>query len=660
VAGSLDSRVCVLMFGLAYGDAFPVPSNQQRRAMAEAQNHAFQAEVGAVLRLVVNSLYSHKEVFIRELVSNASDALDRLRFECLTHPELLAPGEELRIRLSIDSDARTITIDDNGIGMSTDELTQNLGTIARSGTREFLKRLEQAREAQNANVQLIGQFGVGFYSAYLVADRVEVISRRAGTTEANRWSSDGKDGFRVEPAERETQGSTLILHLKEDQSEFLQEYRLRSLIERYSDYISHPIELVRKDAKTDEQKSERLNRANALWQRNPKEVTVDQYHEFYKHLTHDWEPPVAYRHFKVEGTQMFTGLLFLPKHPPFDLFDPSSKHGVRLHVQRVLIMENSEELLPKWLRFLRGVVDSEDLPLNVSREMLQDSRAVRTIKKQVVNHALSMLEELERDKAGEYENFWGSFGVVLKEGLHFDPEEKDRISKLLRFSSSTETGSVSLASYVSRMKTDQPAIYYAIGPSLGVLSASPHLETLRAKGYEILLLTDPVDPFVMSNLPEFDGKPLKDAMAADLDLSGKKDEKTETKDDDKEALFDRMKEILGTRVAEVRASKRLADSPVCLVSPEGALSPHIERMLRARQMDVPETKRVLEVNRDHPVVIGLRKLNLVEPNSPKLTEWVELLFDQALIAEGSPPADPGQFAKRMARLLTDAAEAALK
>ncbi|MGC4068110.1 MAG: molecular chaperone HtpG [Polyangiaceae bacterium] len=459
-----------------------------------------------------------------------------------------------------------------------------------------------------------------------------------------------------------------MLHLKDDQSEFLEEYRLRSLIERYSDYISHPIELKRAPKKTADDKPEekpeaeqfdRINRANALWQRSPKDVTADQCKEFYKHLTHDWEEPLAYRHFRVEGTQMFTGLLFLPKHPPFDLFDPSSKHGVRLHVQRVLIMENSEELLPKWLRFLRGVVDSEDLPLNVSREMLQDSRAVRTIRKQVTNHALSMLEELERDRAEDYATFWEAFGTVLKEGLHFDPEDKARIAKLLRFSSSTESGPISLSSYVARMKEGQKAIYYAIGPSLAVLSASPHLETLRQRGYEVLLLTDPVNPFVMSNLPEFEGKSLKDAMAADLDLSTE-GEKKEPEDDSKDPLLERIQSILTGKVKEVRASKRLADSPVCLVLPEGALAPHIERMLRARQMDVPETKRVLEVNRDHPVIVSLRKLVLVEPNSPKLEEWVELLYDQALIAEGSPPEDPGRFAKRMAQLLTAASEAALK
>jgi molecular chaperone HtpG len=637
--------------------------------MAEVKSQAFQAEVGAVLRLVVNSLYSHKEVFIRELVSNASDALDRLRFESLTDQHLLPEGEELKIRLSVDKEARTLTIEDNGIGMSAEELAQNLGTIARSGTREFLKKIEDIKGAQNSGVQLIGQFGVGFYSAYLVADKVEVVSRKAGTSEAHQWVSEGKEGFSIEPAERARQGTTLVLHLKDDQEEFLQEYRLRSLIERYSDYISHPIELKRApknkaDEKADESQSEteqfdRINRANALWQRSPKDVTADQYKEFYKHLTHDWEEPLAYRHFRVEGTQMFTGLLFLPKHPPFDLFDPSSKHGVRLHVQRVLIMENSEELLPKWLRFLRGVVDSEDLPLNVSREMLQDSRAVRTIRKQVTNHALSMLEELDRDRSEDYATFWEAFGTVLKEGLHFDPEDKDRIAKLLRFSSSTEDSTVSLASYVSRMKEGQKAIYYAIGPSLSVLAASPHLETLRKRGYEILLLTDPVDPFVMSNLPEFEGKPVKDAMAADLDLSMDGDKK-EPEDDTKDPLLERIQSILAGKVKEVRASKRLADSPVCLVLPEGAMAPHIERMLRARQMDVPESKRVLEVNRDHPVIVSLRKLVLVEPNSPKLEEWVELLYDQALIAEGSPPEDPGRFSKRMAQLLTAASEAALK
>jgi molecular chaperone HtpG len=638
--------------------------------MAEVKTQAFQAEVGAVLRLVVNSLYSHKEVFVRELVSNASDALDRLRFESLTDSELLPSGEELKIQISADKSARTLTIEDNGIGMTAEELGQNLGTIARSGTREFLKKLEEARESQkNNNVQLIGQFGVGFYSAYLVADKVTVTSRKAGSEHAHRWASDGKDGFSIEPAERKSQGTTLVLHLKDDQDEFLDEYRLRSLVQRYSDYVDHPIELLvaakpKLDDKgeastTEEPKYEQINRANALWQRSAKDVTEEQYVEFYKHLTHDWEEPLAHRHFRVEGTQMFTGLLFLPKHPPFDLFDPSSKHGVRLHVQRVLIMENSEELLPKWLRFLRGVVDSEDLPLNVSRETLQDSRAVRTIRKQVTNHALSMLEELQKEKPEDYTKCWDSFGAVLKEGLHFDPEDKDRIAKLLRFASSTETGTVTLDSYVSRMKEGQKAIYYAIGPSLSVLSASPHLETLRARGYEVLFLTDPVDPFVMSNLPEFEGKPLKDAMSADLDLSTD-DEKKDEKKEDTEPLFERMKAILGERIQEVRASKRLADSPACLVLPEGAMAPHIERMLRERQMGIPETKRVFEVNREHPVVVSLRKLFLIDPNSSRLTDWVEMLYDQALIAEGSPPQDPARFAKRMSELLTLASDATLK
>jgi molecular chaperone HtpG len=636
--------------------------------MTETQHHPFQAEVNEVLRLVVSSLYSHNEVFLRELVSNAADAVDRLRFEVLTSPELQPAGQELGIRILLDKKARTLTIEDNGVGMTEAELISNLGTIARSGTREFVKKLEQAQQAAASGVQLIGQFGVGFYSAFLVADRVSVTSRRAGTAEAHTWSSEGHEGFTVEPAERGGQGTTIVLHLKDDQGEFLEEYRIRQLIERYSDYISHPIELGQSpEAKPEgepepegEPKFERVNRASALWQRTPKEVTDEQYQEFYKHLTHDWEAPTAWRHFRVEGTQMFTGLLFLPSHPPFDLFDPSSKHGVRLHVRRVMVMENSEELLPKWLRFLRGVVDSEDLPLNVSRETLQDSRIVRTIRKQITQHALSMLEELASSHPEDYQKIWEAFGTVLKEGLHFEPEERTRLATLLRFNTTAETTPQTLASYVSRMKPEQTHIYYAVGPSLGVLRQSPHLEVLRSRGLEILLLTDPVDNFMLPNLPDFEGKPLKDAMSSELELPRAPGDKAEPKPEEGEPLFEKMKAVLGDRVADVRGSSRLADSPACLVRPEGALAPHIERMLRARSLDVPPTKRILEVNRDHAVVVGLRRLLLVSPDSPKLGEWVELLYDQALIAEGSPIDDPASFAKRMATLLSDAAEHALK
>ena len=628
--------------------------------MTEPTRHAFQAEVAEVLKLVVTSLYSHKEVFLRELVSNAADALDKLRFQAISQPELMAAGEGLTVRVSVDSATKTVTIADNGIGMSEQELADNLGTIARSGTREFAKRIEAAREASPDTPNLIGQFGVGFYSAFLVADTVEVISREAGKAEAYRWTSDGKQDFTVEPCERESQGTSVILHLREDSAEFLEEYRLRNLIQRYSDYISYPIELAAIQPEKAPEYSV-INRANALWQRPPKEVTDDQYNEFYKHLTHDWEAPVARRHFQIEGTQEFTGLLFLPKNPPFDLFDPSSKHGVRLHVRRVLVMEACEELLPKWLRFIKGVVDSEDLPLNVSRETLQDSRIVRTIRKQVVNHALTMLEELASERVNDYKVFWESFGPVLKEGLHFDPEEKTRISNLLRFPTSTQSEPSSLKDYVARMKEGQTDIYYAVGPTRALLAASPQLESIRNREFEILFLTDPVDPFAISNLQEFEGKKLVDVMAAEFQLPDT-EKKAGNEDDVKasEPLLTKIQEVLGSRVSEVRASKRLADSPACLVVPSGGLPPYLERMLKARQMDVPEVKRILEINPGHSLIGQLRNLQLVEPLSPKLIDWIELLYDQALLAEGSPLEDPARFARRLTQLMSDAASSALK
>jgi molecular chaperone HtpG len=627
--------------------------------MTEPTRHAFQAEVAEVLKLVVTSLYSNKEVFLRELVSNAADALDKLRFQALSRPELLTEGEALGIRITIDPEAKTVTITDNGIGMTETELTGNLGTIARSGTREFAKLIEQARATSESAPRLIGQFGVGFYSAFLVADKVEVVSRAAGESQAHRWVSDGKQDYTIEPATREAQGTSVVLHIRDDMSEFLQEFHLQSLIQRYSDYISYPIELaVQKPNAAPEFSA--INKASALWQRSPKEITDEQYDEFYKHLTHDWEAPRARRHFHVEGTQEFTGLLFLPKNPPFDLFDPSSKHGVRLHVRRVLVMEACEEILPKWLRFIKGVVDSEDLPLNVSRETLQDSRIVKTIRKQVVNHGLAMLEELANDKADEYRAFWEAFGPVIKEGLHFDPDEKKRIAQLLRFASSHNEEPTGLKDYVSRMKEGQSEIFYAVGPTRKLLSASPQLESLRQKGFEVLYLTDPVDPFAISNLDDFDGKKLTDVMSADFKLPG--DQPTAANEEDAKAsepLFKKVQEVLGNRVSEVRASRRLADSPACLVVPTGGLPPFLERMLKARQMDVPEAKRILEINPEHALVAQLRKLHIVDPQSPKLIDWIELLFDQALLAEGSPVEDPARFARRLTQLMSDAAGAAL-
>lgn len=640
--------------------------------MTATQKHPFQAEVSQVLHLVVNSLYSNKEIFLRELVSNASDALDKLRFRALSEKELLGENEELKITITPDEEAGTLTIADNGIGMTEQELIDQLGTIARSGTKEFTQKLKEAAQAKESSTQLIGQFGVGFYSAFLVADRVEVVSRAAGSDIAHRWESEAKDSFTVEKDKRETHGTTLVLHLKEDQKEYAKPYRIKEVIRRHSDYVAHPIELLthvpkktedeEKSSEELEEKREVVNQANALWQRSSKDVTDEQYEEFYKHLAHDLEKPLAWKHFKVEGTQMFSGIVFLPETVRADLLDPRGDHGVRLHVRRILAMESCDELLPKWLRFVRGVVDSEDLPLNVSRETLQDSRAVRIIKKQVVSQALSMIEELESERPEDFLKFWEGFGAIVKEGLHFEPEHKERLSKIVRFRSTFDAeaeegkksrGWTSLAAYVERMKEGQPGIYYVEGAALEVLKKSPHLEQLKKKGYEILLMTDGVDPFALEHLTDFDGHRLLNAMKEELDLGGEKKDEDQSQN---EELTKRFKEVLGDRVGDVRPSRRLDESPACLVTPEGGLPPHMEAMFKAQNLSIPLTKRILEINPDHPIVENLRRLLLVKSDSPKISEWMELIYDQALIAEGSQVNDPALLAKRLTDLLTTASK----
>ncbi len=630
--------------------------------MSEATTHSFKAEVSQVLHLVVNSLYSHKEVFLRELVSNASDALDKRRFEAVTHPEMAASGD-LKIQISASEATSTLTISDNGIGMSAAELELNLGTIARSGTRDFLDKIQKAREASDQGLQLIGQFGVGFYSAYLVADRVDVITRRAGEEVAHHWSSDARDSFTIEDAPRPEAGTTLILHIKDEQKEFLNAGRLRELVRRYSDYIGHPIELAvppkapKEGEPLAEPTFERINQASALWQRPASEVSEEQYTEFYKHQTHDFEAPLAHRHFKVEGTQEFAGLLFLPKRAPFDLYDPASKHGIRLHVRRVFVMDDCAELLPNFLRFVRGVVDSEDLPLNVSREILQDSKLVRVIRKQVVNHSLAMIEELAGKDAEVFAKFWSDFGAVIKEGIHFEGEHRDRIAKIVRYESSTQPGLTTFGDYVSRMREGQKAIYYATGTSRAFLDSSPHLEALKKRGYEVLFMTDGVDPFAVTSLSEFEGKPLVSAMDENLEL-GEEDlseEQKATEAEQKkqaEPLVERFKTVLASKVGEVRLSTRLTDSPVCLVIPEGGMAPHIERLMMARQMGIPAQKRILELNPGHPLIQNLEKREQEQPGN--VAQWIELLYDQALIAEGSPLENPAAFAQRLTTLLTSA------
>jgi molecular chaperone HtpG len=620
--------------------------------------HSFQAQVSEVLSLVINSLYSHPEVFLRELLSNASDALDKERFLALTTPS--DSNDALRIRLIPNEAERTLVIEDNGIGMDEAELIKNLGTIAHSGSKEFLSQLKEKKD-----VSLIGQFGVGFYSAYLVADKVTVLTRKRGTTQGYRWESDAKSGFSIEATERAERGTAVVLHLKEEHKELLSSWKIRELVTRYSDYVSYPIELAQE--KDGAQTFERINQASALWQRPAKEITDEQYNEFYKHLTHDWEPPLARKHFRVEGSQEFTGLVFIPKRPPFDLFSPEERHGVRLHVKRVFIMDDCKELLPRWLRFVRGVVDSEDLPLNVSREILQDSKLVRIIRKQVVKQVLDLLDEVARDRPEDYKELWKNYGAVLKEGLHFDPEYKDRLAKLLRYESSKEEFT-SLTDYVSRMPAEQKAIYYLYGPNLRTVKSSPHIESLKARGYEVLYMVDTVDDWAVRSLAEFDGKPLRSAADEKLELDERADKEATEEEKAKEAeqkplsdaLLEHFKKVLAEQVSEVRVSDRLTDSPSCLVIPDGGLDPYIERLLRAQQgANAPTQKRILEVNTKHPLISTLAKLHERTPESGEVDEAIELVYDQALLSEGSPIEDPARVAKRLIKLLQTSAEASL-
>jgi len=644
---------------------------------SEVKTHKFKAEVTQVLDLVVNSLYSNKDIFLRELISNAADALDRLRFESISNPKLQPEGYKPKIRLIPNQDQSTLTIWDNGIGMGKAELAKELGTIAHSGSKELVQKLQEAKDSQ-ADLQLIGRFGVGFYSSYLVADKVDVVSRQAGSDNAYRWSSDGKETFTIEPAQRDEIGTSVILHFKQDQKDYLSEWRLRELTKKYSDFINHTIELlVERASKDDKDKKETsfetVNQASALWKRSPKEISDEQYDEFYKHLTHDYEKPFARSHFTVEGKQMFTGLLFIPKRPPFDLFMPDGQHGVRLYVRRVFIMDNCDELLPAWLRFVRGVIDSDDLPLNVSRELLQDSQIVRTIRKQVIRHVLDLLTKKASDNAEEYNEFWKAFGPVIKEGLHYDPDQNEKIAKLLRYESTVNQGLTSLADYVKRMVEGQKSIFYAIGTSRDIVANSPHLESLKKKGYEVLLMTDTVDQWAVESLQKYEDKTLVNAMQEDFSLDQKEENepaaaenadnkaKEEKKDSEStqllKPLIERCKEVLSDQVSEVRVSERLTDSPVCLVISKGGLPAHIERILRATQKGMPETKRILEINADHPLIKRLLEIQKSDAQSEKLKEWIELLYDQALLTEGSPIPDPQRFAARVTQLLQTAADA---
>jgi molecular chaperone HtpG len=638
------------------------------------ESHEFKAETKALLNLVINSLYTHKEVFLRELLSNASDALDKARLKSLTDHDILGDDKDFEIVISPDKDAGTLTISDNGIGMTHDELLTNLGTIAKSGSKAFVEMLSGDA---GKDASLIGQFGVGFYSAYLVADDVHVTSRSPESDEVWCWSSTADGKFVLQPAERERRGTEIVLHLKADQREFLEAPRLRHMVKTYSDFVGHPIKLVEEttEGEGDEAKAtkttETINTGSALWTRSKSEITDEQYKEFYKNLG-DWDDPLAWSHFKVEGVQMYTGLMFVPKRPPFDLMMGDRRSGVRLYVKRVFVMDECDVLLPEYLRFVKGIVDSDDLPLNVSREILQRDDHVEAIKRQLTKRALKLLEEMAKEKTEDYDTFWESFGPILKEGLHLDRDNQDRLAKLLRFKSTHGEGWTSLAEYVERMPAGQEAIHFISGQDPKILAQSPHIEGLKAKGYEVLFLTDPVDEWVTQALTEFEDKPLRSAMKGELKLDPKADSEDEAKDDEAKPdedepvelakLTEAVKAKLGDRVKEVRATDRLTDSAVCLVAGENDYGANLERILRAQgglknpMMMGGAQQRTMELNPNHPLVQNLDKLVEGGEHEAQLGEWFELLYDQALLTEGSPIADPAGFARRMTQLLLEAAK----
>ena len=632
-----------------------------------AEKFTFQAEVNEVLSIVVNSLYSHKEIFLRELISNASDALDHLSFRALTDHALMGDDKDLQIELIPDKEARTLTIRDNGVGMTREEMVSHLGTIARSGSKKLVQSLSKE---QKKDLSLIGQFGVGFYSAYLVADRVTVVSRAAGSTEAWRWSSEAKGEFEVEPATRDKRGTDIVLHLKADEGEFVEERKLRELVRKYSDYVRHPIRMpvTRKEkddqgVETEQTTVDTLNSARALWARPKSEITAEQYEEFYKHISHDWAKPLGWAHFKVEGTHELTGLLFVPEHPPMEMGERKRK-GLRLFVKRVFIMDDCEEILPEWLRFVVGVIDSEDLPLNVSREILQQDKTTRLIRKQVIKQVLGLLEEMAREgeterevdgetkKVDRYKEFWRHFGRILKEGVHYEPAARDQIAALLRYPTSAQDEHTSLQGYLERMKPDQPGIYYIAADSLDTARNSPHIEALRAGGYEVLYMVDPADEWVVDAMGNFAEKKFIPAAKGALDLPASDADKKQLEEKATEfgSLIETMKKVLDADVKDVRVTHRLTDSPACLVSEEWSLSPHVERMLRAQGQEVPKQKRVLELNPKHAAVLRLNEL-ASSGSDTELREWSELLYDQALIAEGTLPDDPSRLARAIARLM---------
>jgi molecular chaperone HtpG len=615
----------------------------------------FQTEVKQLLHLMIHSLYSNKEIFLRELISNSSDACDKLRFEALANDSLYDGDTTLRIRVDFDKEARTVTIADSGIGMTRDEVVENIGTIAKSGTRQFFESLtgDQARDTQ-----LIGQFGVGFYSAFIVADKVTLTTRRAGLPAGQgvRWTSAGDGSYTLETVELPARGTTVVLQLREGEDEFLESYRLRNIIHKYSDHIPLPIEMLGDSEDDKPAEYEAVNKASALWTRPRTEISDDEYREFYKHVAHDFEDPMQWVHSHVEGNQSYKSLFYIPARAPFDLYDRDSRHGIKLYVRRVFIMDDAEQLMPYYLRFVRGLVDSDDLPLNVSREILQHNKLIDTIRAGSVKKVLGLLETMAKDEPESYARFWKQFGKVMKEGPGEDFANRERIAKLLRFASTaadSEEQNVSLEDYIGRMKDGQEKIYYVTADSFAAAKNSPHLQVFRRKGIEVLLLSDRVDEWLVSHLNEFDGKTLASVAkgALDLDELADEEEKQAAKKTEGEYadLVKRMQDVLSERVKEVRVSQRLTDSPSCLVMGEHDMPVHMQQMLKQAGHQVPEMKPDLEINPGHPLVSRLKD----ETDAARFSSWSNVLLDQAMLSEGGQLDDPVAFVNRLNELLLD-------
>ncbi|MCY4220897.1 MAG: molecular chaperone HtpG [Thiotrichales bacterium] len=645
--------------------------------MAEVQSketHGFQTEVRKLLDLMIHSLYSNKEIFLRELISNASDAADKLRFDALSDDALYEGDGELGVRISFDADSRTVSVRDNGIGMTREEIASNLGTIARSGTRQFFEALtgDAAKDTQ-----LIGQFGVGFYSSFIVADRVVVTSRRAGrpASEGVRWESSGEGEFTVETADVEPRGTEVVLHLRDGEDEFLDRWRLRNIVRKYSDHVSIPILMPgegKADAEADDddvdsntgevetKDEETINAATALWTRNKSELGDDDYNGFYKHVAHDFEDPLAWIHSRVEGTLEYSLLLFIPARAPFDLWDRNVRRGVKLYVRRIFIMDDAEHLMPAYLRFVRGVIDSADLPLNISREILQENRRIQSIRTGAVKRVLDLLGGMAKDDSEKYAKFWEHFGRVLKEGVVEDGRNREQVAKLLRFASThgaDDAQSVSLDDYVSRMKEGQKGIYYITADSYRTARHSPHLEVFDKHGLEVLLLADPIDEWLVMHLTEYEDKPLVSVMKGELDLgeiASGDDAPKEEADGDHAPVLERFREALSGRIKDVRVTRRLSTSPACLVSEEFEMSRHLERILDAAGQSVDSARPILEINPDHPMVTRLA----AETEASRQTDWAHLIFDQALLSEGGRLEDAAAFVRRMNTLIVDLAEGA--